>query len=193
MDCPYFNAALPEDTNDSGTVTVLDALTVLNDIAREGVRILQANEPLTTFVDVNNDGRVSTLDALLVLNKVALISSGGEGEAGNVGKSPATGSTEDGLSPPFLVTTPCFAAVGQGSPIGGVLNYADSHRRSESIGSPSADKPVYGPLQEAMSPSKHAFLKQTTVQKLIEVDAETGDRDVFNHQFDLKTTLQLPE
>ncbi len=193
VDCPYFNAALPEDTNDSGTVTVLDALTVLNDIAREGVRILQANEPLTTFVDVNNDGRVSTLDALLVLNKVALISSGGEGEAGNVGKSPATGSTEDGLSPPFLVTTPCFAAIGQGSPMGGVLNYADSHRRSESIGSPSADNAVYGPLQEAMPPSKNAFLKQTTVQKPIQVDAETVDRDVFNHQFDLKTTLQLPE
>ncbi len=193
VDCPYFNAALPEDTNDSGTVTVLDALTVLNDIAREGVRILQANEPLTTFVDVNNDGRVSTLDALLVLNKVALISSGGEGEAGNVGKSPATGSTEDGLSPPFLVTTPCFAAIGQGSPMGGVLNYADSHRRSESIGSPSADNAVYGPLQEAMPPSKNAFLKQTTVQKPNQVDAETVDRDVFNHQFDLKTTLQLPE
>ena len=77
--------------------------------------------------------------------------------------------------------------------MGGVLNYADSHRRSESIGSPSADNAVYGPLQEAMPPSKNAFLKQTTVQKPIQVDAETVDRDVFNHQFDLKTTLQLPE
>ncbi|MCP4944923.1 MAG: protein containing Planctomycete extracellular domain protein [Planctomycetaceae bacterium] len=193
VDCPYFNAALPEDTNDSGTVTVLDALTVLNDIAREGVRVLQAIEPLTPFVDVNNDGRASTLDALLVLNKVALISSGGEGEAGNFGKSLAAGSAEDGLSPPFLAMTPCFAAIGQGSPGGGVLNYADSHRRSESIGSPNADNAVYGPLQEASPPSKNAFLKQTTAQKPIVLDAETVDRDVFDHQFGLITTLQLPE
>jgi hypothetical protein len=193
VDCPYFNAALPEDTNESGTVTALDALTVLNDIARGGVRVLQASEPLTTLVDVNNDGRVSTLDALLVLNAMALISSGGEGEAEDFGTSLTIGSAEDGLGPGFQAMAPCFAAVGQGTPSRGVLNYADSHRRSESISSANADNAVYGPLQEPSPPSKNAFLKQTTAQKPFELDAEIVDLDVFNHQFGLKAKLQLPE
>ena len=193
VDCPYFNAALPEDTNDSGTVTVLDALNVLNDIGRGGVRILQVDEAITTLVDVNNDGRVSTLDALLVLNKVALISSGGEGEAENFGMSPTIVRAGGGLSAGFQAMPPCFATTGKGSPFGGVLNYADSHRRSESIGSLHADNAVYGPLQEASPSGKNVFLRPTTAEEPLHLDAEKVDRDVFDHQLGLTTTLQLPE
>ncbi|MAI72270.1 MAG: protein containing Planctomycete extracellular domain protein [Rhodopirellula sp.] len=193
VDCPFFNAALPEDTNKSGNVTVLDALTVLNDIARDGVRVLQANEVLTNYIDVNNDGRVSTLDALLVLNKVALISAGGEGEAADFGRFLAIRNSEAGSNPDFLVMNYCFAATSQRNLIWGVWNYADSHRRSESIGSANADNAVYGPLHQAMPAIENAFLRQTTAQKPLEVDSETIDRDVFDHQFGLKTTPQSTE
>lgn len=193
VDCPFFNVELPEDTNDSGNVTVLDALTVLNDIARAGVRVLQANEAITTYIDVNNDGQVSTLDALLVLNKVALVSSDGESEAAGFGGSLAVGNTESGLDPGFQVMNPCFAAIAEGHPVGGVLNYADSHRRSESIGTANADNGVYGPLPQGMPTSENSFLKQTTVQKRLELDPEAVDRDVFDHQFGLRTALQLTE
>lgn len=193
VDCPRFNAALPEDTNDSGDVSVLDALTVLNDIAWGGVRVLQPDEPLTTFIDVNNDGMVSTLDALLVLNKVALISAGGEGEAAKAGTSVPIGGIDDAMPVGFQAMELCFGTNSQDPPLRGVLNYADSHMRSESIGSANADECIYGPLQEASTIRKNVFLVQLKPQERLAVDSEVVDRDVRAAQLRLQIAPQLSE
>jgi hypothetical protein len=193
VDCPRYNAALPEDVNDSGAVTVLDALTVLNDISRDGIRILQADEVHTTFIDVNNDGRVSTLDALIVLNKMALVS-GGEGEAPGFRKSLEASSTahnDVGASLADQAMAPCFAMTMShslhDSSTGGVLNYADSHRGSESIDRKNADNPVYGPVQRPSNLSKHPVLPLPKVEKLLETPSKTVEGEALEVQFDLKT------
>ena len=59
------NFAMPEDCNDSGTVSPLDALIVINELNRPeaGSAIDSAK-----MLDVNADGHLSPLDALVVIN-----------------------------------------------------------------------------------------------------------------------------
>ena len=61
------------DVNQSGTVSPLDALLVINDIARRDVRTLPADkiDPAEAFYDVSGDGRISPIDALQVINSIA--------------------------------------------------------------------------------------------------------------------------
>lgn len=64
------------DVNDDRKVTALDALLVINAIARHGTfvteRYPQGSEKFEWMVDVNDDGRVTALDALLIINRMAL-------------------------------------------------------------------------------------------------------------------------
>ena len=195
-DCPRFNATLPEDVNASGDVTVLDALVVINDIAREGARILQADELLTTFIDVTNDGRVSSLDALRVLNRLSLISGGGEGEAASFAPAlepEANDRRAAGSGLYFQAFPSCFVAKVHRQPIGGVLNYEDSYRGSESIGRKNADTPLYGPLQQVGSVNEIMVFPLSTVE--MPVEADSGQVEVGHPDKHLGPTIapQLPE
>ncbi len=59
------NFAMPEDCDDSGLVSPLDALIVINELNRpEAVSAVDA----TKMLDVNADGLLSPLDALVVIN-----------------------------------------------------------------------------------------------------------------------------
>ena len=80
VDSPRYNSAIPHDANQDGNVTSLDALVIINDIARNTIRFLTHDETEGFDVDVNNDGFVSALDALLVINQLGR-SSAIEGES----------------------------------------------------------------------------------------------------------------
>lgn len=73
------NASQPQDVNQDGHTSALDALLVINDLHVSGSRDLSslAVEPSDSLplVDVNGDNQVSALDALLVIN--ALVNAGG--------------------------------------------------------------------------------------------------------------------
>ncbi|MEO1615074.1 MAG: GEVED domain-containing protein [Planctomycetota bacterium] len=81
---PFTNPSNRFDTNGSGTVTPLDALVIINALARRGeASINLETDPVSTpqFPDVNGDGRLSPSDALAVINELSRIINGeGEGE-----------------------------------------------------------------------------------------------------------------
>jgi hypothetical protein len=79
---PWTNPADRFDVTGDGFVEPLDALVVLNDIARWGNRILNNPAEITFYFDTNDDGRIEPLDALLVLNEIARRRSVGQGAAG---------------------------------------------------------------------------------------------------------------
>ncbi len=57
------------DVNNSGTITALDALVVINDIVRNGAGQLPVvRDPRRAFIDTSGDNRNSGLDALRVIN-----------------------------------------------------------------------------------------------------------------------------
>lgn len=72
------NEDSPEDVNGDGETTPSDALTLINDLNRDGSRRLvrvreflqQAGASAHRFLDVNGDGVVSASDALWVINKL---------------------------------------------------------------------------------------------------------------------------
>lgn len=73
---PFQNPTRQEDVNNSGDVTPLDALQVINAIARtQDIRIDLSDLPLPTglpiYPDVSGNGIVSAQDALLVINELA--------------------------------------------------------------------------------------------------------------------------
>lgn len=76
----WHNYAEPTDVNDSGETTTLDALIIINEIARGQYTDAENDYVLVDpssvdhpeiYYDVNNDGRGTALDALLVLNYLA--------------------------------------------------------------------------------------------------------------------------
>ena len=74
------------DVNDSGTVSPIDALLVINYMARNGVGVLPTllpGERPAVYVDVSGDNEVTPLDALQVINQLAILErlGGGEGES----------------------------------------------------------------------------------------------------------------
>ena len=86
---PYRNPADRYDVNNSGLVTPLDALQVVNAISRNGNQSIFLDDvplpaDLPIYPDVSGDGVVSTLDALQVINELSRILNGqsgsGEGE-----------------------------------------------------------------------------------------------------------------
>ncbi|MDA8743876.1 dockerin type I domain-containing protein [Rubripirellula amarantea] len=75
----FHNELLPEDVNEDGVVSALDALTIINQMNRQsangsGQGVQSGNdfnrEP-GRMTDVNNDGRDSALDALMVINRLS--------------------------------------------------------------------------------------------------------------------------
>ena len=83
----FQNVADRFDVNRTGEVTALDALQVINRIARDANADLQ---PITSldqfdgnFYDVNGDNRVTAFDALQVINQLANQATIGEGERGS--------------------------------------------------------------------------------------------------------------
>ena len=97
---------LRKDVNDSGVVTPLDALQIINAIGRSGdvngkipLDVFPLPPQLPPFPDVNGNGVVSALDALLVINQLARLPNTngdtGEGEiiagANAIGYAPVAG------------------------------------------------------------------------------------------------------
>ncbi|MFV1967724.1 MAG: dockerin type I domain-containing protein, partial [Pirellulaceae bacterium] len=79
------NASNPLDTSADGFVTSLDALLVINAIAREGsFKVTQPGRAVHTALDANADLSVTPLDALVVINFLNGYVADAEGEAGGV-------------------------------------------------------------------------------------------------------------
>ncbi len=196
VDSPRYNTVIPEDVNASGDVTVLDALEIINDIARDGARILQAGETSSNYVDVSNDGRVSSFDALLVLNQLSVISGGGEGELASFSIAAGTlnrSTMDSGSGQEFEALAPCHYRVDLIYPERGVLNYDDSRRGSESIGGKNADTPLYGPLQQVADVGTKAVFLSNTVDVPVGESSEPVDLELPNDQLDSAIDPQLSE
>ena len=71
---PYRDPDNSFDVDNSGIVSALDALIIINELGRGGARVLPTEGPEVTgikFVDVTGDGSISALDALRVINQLA--------------------------------------------------------------------------------------------------------------------------
>ncbi len=70
----FHNELMPEDVNQDGVVSALDALTIINEMSRQSVDGQTATDDGSPrrgrMTDVNNDGRHSALDALMVINRL---------------------------------------------------------------------------------------------------------------------------
>jgi hypothetical protein len=82
---PFQNPSNRFDANASGAVTPLDALQIINSIARnagETGAVDLETTPITEppFPDVNGDGLMTSLDALAVINELGRLSAIGSGE-----------------------------------------------------------------------------------------------------------------
>jgi uncharacterized protein YkwD len=81
---PWQHPNRPNDVNDDGRSTAVDALMVINELNSSRPRNLpiKGKPAIRGFVDTNGDGRVTASDALRVINELNLRSSG-EGESRN--------------------------------------------------------------------------------------------------------------
>ncbi len=78
----WHNSTISADVNQSGMVTALDVLQIINLINQGGQTQLQGSSvPTDLKVDVSNDGLITALDALLVINYINSSRGSGEGEA----------------------------------------------------------------------------------------------------------------
>ncbi|TWU31807.1 peroxidase family protein [Novipirellula artificiosorum] len=72
----FHNELMPEDVNEDGEISALDALTIINRMSRQSQRdsveggVPQQRGP-GQMTDVNNDGQDSALDALMVINRMS--------------------------------------------------------------------------------------------------------------------------
>lgn len=81
---PWQNPVNRYDVNNDNRVSTQDALIVINDIVRYGVRnLMDPDEPSSPppFVDVNGNAIVSAIDALAVINEIGRQTSSAESEA----------------------------------------------------------------------------------------------------------------
>ncbi len=69
---PWHNAAVPYDVNGDGRVRPIDALIVINDLNRRGMRDvsneLSPEDELPGYLDVSGDLRLAPIDALIIVN-----------------------------------------------------------------------------------------------------------------------------
>ena len=93
----------------------------------------------------------------------------------------------------FLPMSRCSGSLPSDYPLWGVLNSADSHRRSESIGTADADKSVYGPLQRVASHNISTFFAMPTTERTLDAELETAYGDGLILELDARLDLQLPE
>ncbi len=99
---PWRNLTDRFDVDNNGRVVPLDALRIINDIARNGVRILANPGSVSLFVDTSDDGAVTAVDALRVINEIARRNraESGEGEKSGVDQVfAAWPGDDDKLSP----------------------------------------------------------------------------------------------
>jgi hypothetical protein len=90
------------DVNNSGFVSAIDALQVINAMRRNGNQeIVPSNEllpaNLPAYPDVNGDGRISAVDALNVINKLGDLQAGGEAFAASSQVASSFLSVGDGV------------------------------------------------------------------------------------------------
>jgi len=82
---PWQNPVLPEDVNNDGAVTPLDALLLIGSINTIGSRDLplipEGNDCIPPYWDVSGDGRITPVDVLLVIGFLNDLAGGGEGES----------------------------------------------------------------------------------------------------------------
>ena len=97
------------DVNADATVSALDALIVVNRLARDGVGelpVIESADSLPShFFDVNGDHAASAIDALLIINALAR-QSGGESEVHVFSSMQTTPSRESNLTTSWATTVP---------------------------------------------------------------------------------------
>lgn len=86
---PWHNPVNAFDVNGGSSVEPLDAILVINRIARGGSGVLRDPTDIKFFVDTNNDGMVTPLDAILVINEISRQNRAGQGESLEGEQSPA--------------------------------------------------------------------------------------------------------
>ncbi|QDT04001.1 peroxidase [Rubripirellula lacrimiformis] len=95
----FHNEQIPEDVNEDGIVSAMDALTVINQMNRQSASDVvdgggRQQRDSGRMTDVNNDGRDSALDALMIINRL----SRERGRAGSPTQSPTPENPTDDLS-----------------------------------------------------------------------------------------------
>ncbi len=100
------NPTNPYDVDGNDSVQPLDALRIINEIARNGSRAFKVTETVSSFYDTSNDGAISPLDALRVINEIARQRSSGAGEGESVRQT--TSSSPRGLG---ATEAKCFAGL----------------------------------------------------------------------------------
>ena len=107
---PWRNFLRPGDVNADNNVTVLDALFVINELARNTYSdpaTSDLHDPVSAgsfpglYFDNDGNGKISALDALMILNELAANSS--EGESKEI--SPSV-SRHSSVPPAFKIRTP---------------------------------------------------------------------------------------
>ena len=68
---PWRNPADRFDVDGNGSVQPLDALRIINEISRNGARILTDASLVSQFYDTSDDGALTALDALRVINELS--------------------------------------------------------------------------------------------------------------------------
>ncbi len=157
---PFQNPVSRFDVNDSGVVTPLDALQIIN--ALDGQMTIFLDNPplppLPAFPDVNGDSRVTALDALLVINELARQFSGssGEGEASGQPDGSVGGT---------------YAVVGNG-----VLASSETLAGDAVI---AASGPVSGPATDSASEERSS--EPADLPAISDDDSQEQKLSVFDH------------
>ncbi len=103
---PYKNQTNNADVNADGFVTPIDALQVINFLARNGSSAALTNppnRPVPPYVDVNGDGFVTPIDVLIVINTINRQTFGaGEGEASDGSNSWISAASASSQAAPLV-------------------------------------------------------------------------------------------
>lgn len=125
---PWVNPRNHLDVNNSGDVTPVDVLTLINELNRTGTRDLPLVPPaghrLPPFLDTNGDNRLDPADVLNIVNYLNSRSSGGEGE------SVATAGAVPGSAEFGGLAGPDALPIGDRAPTGRTEPYARAARPS---------------------------------------------------------------
>ncbi|WP_164101630.1 tandem-95 repeat protein [Candidatus Laterigemmans baculatus] len=91
----------PLDVNDSGEVSPIDALVIINYLNRNDSGAIDPTQPTPPYYDVDGNGVISPLDALQVINALNRANiSGGEGEGGAA--TPFAGHSSNAAAEPIV-------------------------------------------------------------------------------------------
>ena len=112
---PWQNQTQRQDVNNDGLVTALDVLVVINEINRNGARLLDGSG-LTPppYYDVDGNRSLEALDALIVINYINTTQGngeggngeGGNGEGGNGEGGNGEGGSGEGEAAPMEILSP---------------------------------------------------------------------------------------